>query len=99
VKYLLWLDAILAAFGGVMMLAIGFVGGMFWLYVDTSPKTKAGLPSVVIITVCFAVLFAVALAAFLGLRRRRRWHWAAQAVLMLSLPLIYEVVLAHLQTP
>lgn len=97
-KYLLWFDAVLAAVGGVMMISVGFVGGVFWLYLDASPKTRSGLPSVAIITACFAALFGIALAAFFGLRRARSWHWVAQSLLVLSLPLIYELIIAQLQT-
>jgi predicted tellurium resistance membrane protein TerC len=98
-KYLLWADAVLAAVGATMTIAVGFVALVFSLYIDASPITRQGLSGVLIITSCFAVLFVVAVAATLGVKRARNWHWPLQALLALSLPLMWTIVTAQLRSP
>lgn len=97
-RYLLVADAVLAALGGVMALSVGFVALAFTIYVDASPKVRAGLPPVLIVTACFAAIFVLAGAAALGVRRERPWHWILQALLLIALPLLSALVLAQLRT-
>ena len=98
-KYLLWIDAVLAAVGGVMTIAVGFVALVFSLFINASPITRQGLPSVLVITGCFALLFILSAAATVGVRRARGWHWPLQALLVLSLPLIWTIVTGQLRSP
>ncbi len=97
-RYLLIVDLTLTAFGAAMSLAVGFVALVFTLNRDSSPKMEAGLPGVLIITACFIALFVVAGLAGLLLRRGLRWHWAAQTLLAVTLPVLWQTVFTHLQS-
>jgi hypothetical protein len=99
VKYLIYLDAALAAFGAVMSVTVGFVALAFGLYLDAGPKIRAGLGGVLAITGCFVVLSLIAGAAGWGLWRGRAWHWLAQGLLVLALPYLYLSIYANLQSP
>lgn len=96
-RYLLILDLTLAALGAAMTIAVGFVALVFTIYRHESEKMEAGLPSVLAITACFIGLFLIAGAAGLLLQRQQRWHWPVQALLALSLPVFWQIIIAHLQ--
>lgn len=98
-KTLLWIDAVLAAVGGVMAISVGFVALVFGIFINSSPVTRSGLSGVLIITACFSLLFMLAAAATLGVRRARSWHWLLQAALVISLPLMWWVVTEQLRSP
>lgn len=98
-RYLLYLDLALAAFGAVMTIAVGFVALVYTLYLHSSPRLGAGLPGVLSITGCFVALMLIAGGAGWGLWRRRAWHWWVQAALAVALPFLYLTVYANLQSP
>jgi len=96
-RYLLILDFTLAAFGAAMAVAVGFVALVFTIYRHESERLQAGLPSVLAITACFVGLLLIAGTAGWLLRKRQRWHWPVQALLALSLPVFWQIIIAHLQ--
>lgn len=98
-KYLLILDLTLTALGAAMGVAVGFVALVYALYRHESAKMEAGVAGVFAITACFAALFLLAGSASLLLRRGLRWHWAAQALLIAAMPLLWHIVYFNLQTP
>lgn len=98
-RYLLYFDVALAAFGAVMTIAVGFVALVYALYLHSSPRLGAGLPGILTITACFVVLMLIAGGATWGLWHRRPWHWWVQAALAVTLPLLYLTIYANLRSP
>ncbi|WP_292997332.1 hypothetical protein [Nevskia sp.] len=96
-RYLLIVDLTLAALGAAFTIAVGFVALVFVVYRDTSAKMAAGLPSVLTLTACFVALTVLAGVAGWLLRAKKPSHWAAQAVLALSLPVLWQIVYANLR--
>ncbi len=97
-KYLLYVDAALAALGAAMTVAISYVCLVFGIYRNTSSEIHQGLPGLLIVSACFLILALVAGAATYGLVKRRAWHWPAQALLAVLLPVLYLVVYANLKS-
>ena len=95
-KYLLYADVVVTAFGAVMTVVLGVVCLLFAVYHDAAPMIDRDLPSLLLVTVAFAVLMGAAGAATIGVYRRRRWLWWAQAGLVVLIPLIVGVVRAGL---
>jgi len=98
-RYLLIVDLTLTAFAAAMTIAMGFVSLVFASYRNASEKMQAGLSGVLIITACFISLFFISGLASLLLRRRLVWHWAAQALVVLALPVLWQILVAQLQSP
>lgn len=98
-RYLLILDLVLAALGGAMTIAVGFVALVYVVYGPTTPRMAAGLPGVATITACFLALGLLGLLAGVLLYRRKSFHWAAQFALFAALPLLAQIVLTHLRSP
>ncbi len=96
-RYLLIVDLSLAAFGAALTIAIGFVALVFTIYQDASAKIAAGLPNILTLTACFIALMLLAGAASWLLRAKQPSHWLAQAVLALSLPVLWQIVFKTLQ--
>jgi hypothetical protein len=96
-KYLLYLDAALAALGVAMTAAVSYVCLVFGLYQDAEPAIRRGFPGLLIVSACFLALALIAGAATWGLAKRRRWNWWAQGVLGVSLPVLFLIVYSHLQ--
>ena len=91
-KVLLYLDAVLTAFGAVMTVVTGVVCLLFGIYRDAAPAISHGIPSLLLVTMAFAMLMLASGTATLGIWRRRRWLWLAQAALVLVIPLTAELV-------
>jgi hypothetical protein len=96
-RVLLVADLVLAAFGGAMTIAVGFVALVFAIYRGESARMAAGLPDVLTITGCFVLLTVLAVGAALLLRRRRTGHWLFQALLAAAIPYVWQTVVRHLQ--
>jgi hypothetical protein len=96
VRYLLYLDAALAALGAAMSLCISYVCLVYVLYRDAAPEMRSGLHPVLVVAACCLALALVAGAAAYGLWRRRAWHWAAQAALAAFLPCAFLAIHAEL---
>ncbi|MBL6751365.1 MAG: hypothetical protein ISP90_12630 [Nevskia sp.] len=96
-KYLLYLNLALAALGAAVSVVMAYVFLAMWYNRDALPSIGRALPNVGAVAVCAVLLTAVAGLASYGLARRRRWMWASQAVLALSLPVLFVEVLAHLK--
>ena len=96
-KYLLYVDAALAALGVAMTLAVSYVCLVYGIYQNTEPGMRQGFPSLLIVSASFLALAVAASVATYGLWKRRRWNWPAQAVLGVLLPTLYLIVTAHLQ--
>ena len=96
-KYLLYLDAALAALGVAMTVAVSYVCLVYGLYQDTEPAIRRGFPGLLVVSGCFLALALIAGAATWGLLKRRRWNWAAQAVLGVAVPVLFLVVYSRLQ--
>jgi hypothetical protein len=96
VKYLLYLDAALAALGAAMSLCIGYVSLVYLLYRDAAPEMRNGLQPVLVVCACCLVLALVGGAAWYGLWKRHAWHWAAQAALAVFLPCAFLAIHAEL---
>ncbi|GAC1620824.1 MAG: hypothetical protein NVS9B10_02930 [Nevskia sp.] len=88
----------LAALGGAMTLAVGFVALVYLIYGHTSARMAEALPGVSIVTGCFLVLALLGLLAGVLLRKRQPLHWAAQLLLFASLPFLWQTVLVHLRS-
>jgi hypothetical protein len=86
VKYLLYLDAALAALGVAMSLCIGYVALVFVIYRDAAPDMRNGLHPVLVVAACCLALALIGSAAWYGLWKRHAWHWAAQLALVVLLP-------------
>ena len=96
-KYLLYLDAALAALGVAMTVAVSYVCLVFGLYQSSTPAMQRGFPSLLVVSACFLALAVIAGLATYGLWKRRRWNWAAQGVLAVALPCLFLIVYSHLQ--
>lgn len=96
-KYLLYLNLALAALGGAVSVVMAYVVLAMWYNRDALPSIGRALPNVVTVAACALLLAAVAGLSSYGLARRRRWMWAGQALLAVSLPVLLAAVLAHLK--
>ncbi len=95
-RYLLGFDIVMAALGAAMLVSVGYVALTFAVYASTDIRMQTGLPGVLRITACFAALTVLGGAAGWALWKRRRWHWVGQALLIVSLPVLYRVVYSNL---
>ena len=96
-KYLLYVDAALAALGLAMTVSVSYVCLVFGIYQSTEPGMRQGFPSLLIVSASFLALAVSAGVATYGLWKRRRWNWPAQAVLGVLLPTLFLVVYTHLK--
>ena len=96
-KYLLYVDAALAAMGVAMTLSVSYVCLVYGIYQSSNADMRQGFPSLLIVSASFLTLAVAASVATYGLWKRRRWKWPAQAVLGALLPALYLIVTAHLQ--
>jgi hypothetical protein len=98
VKYLLYLDAALAALGVAMTVSISYVCLVYGIYQNSDPGMHRGFPGLLIVSASFLALSLSAGAATYGLIKRRQWNWLAQAVLAVLLPVLYLIVSANLKS-
>jgi len=96
-RFLLIVDLSLAAFGAALTIAIGFVALVFTIYRDASAKIAAGLPNILTLTACFVTLMLLAGAAGWLLRAKKPLHWLAQGVLLVALPILWQLVFKTVQ--
>ena len=96
-RYLLIADFALAAFGAALTIAIGFVALVFTIYRDASLKIASGLPAILTLTACFVALMLIAGAAGGLLKARKPAHWAAQALLVVAIPVLWDIVFTTLR--
>lgn len=96
-RYLLIADFALAAFGAALTIAIGFVALVFTIYRDASLKIAAGLPAILTLTACFIALMLIAGAAGWLLKAKKPAHWAAQGLLVVALPVLWQIVFSTLR--
>ena len=96
-RYLLILDAALAALGAAMTVAVSYVCLVFALYRSSEPAIQRGFPGLLTVSACFLALAVIAGMATYGLVKRRRWNWAAQGVLAVALPCLFLIVYSRLQ--
>jgi len=97
VKYLLYVDAALAALGVAMTVSISYVCLVYGIFQHSEPGMRAGFPSLLIVSASFLALAVAACTATYGLWKRRSWNWKAQAVLGVLLPTLYLIVYANLK--
>ena len=102
-KYLLYVDAVLAALGAAMTLPMIYLCLVYSLmaagkFPGALPTMRNGLDGVIEITVGFALLMALGGLATWALWKRRGWMWPAQGALALWLPVLYFVVRGSLQS-
>ena len=97
-KYLLYVDAALAALGAAMTVSISYVCLVYGIYQSSEPGMHRGFPSLLIVSASFLALTVSAGAATYGLLKRRYWNWPAQAVLAVLLPVLYLIVYANLKS-
>jgi hypothetical protein len=98
VKYLLILDAALAAMGAAMTLAVSYVCLIYGLYQNAEPKIRQGFPNLLVVSACFLALALVGGWATYGVWKRRRWLWLGQAALFVLLPCLYLICRDRLQS-
>jgi len=96
-RYLLIADFALAAFGAALTIAIGFVALVFTIYRDASLKIANGLPAILTLTACFIALMLIAGAAGWLLKAKKPAHWAAQGLLVVALPVLWQIVFSTLR--
>lgn len=96
-KYLLILDAALAAMGAAMTTAVSYVCVVYWLYRNSEPAIRQGFPGLLVVSACFLALALVGGWAAYGVWKRRRWLWLAQTALIALLPCLYLIIRTHLQ--
>ena len=97
-KYLLYLDAALAALGVAMTVTVSYVCLVFGLYQGSEPAIHRGLPGLLVVSACFLAMAVLACTATWGVWKRRSWNWWAQGVLAVALPCLYLIVYSHLQS-
>lgn len=97
-KVLLYFNAVLAAFGAVMTVVLGVVCLLFGLYRDAAPQIGRGFPSLLLVTAAFVLLMAASGTATVGVWRRRRWFWLAQAALIVLIPVAAGMVWSGVQS-
>jgi hypothetical protein len=95
-KYLLGFDIVMAALGAAMTIAVGYVALTFAVYSSADVRMQTGLPGVLTITACFALLTVLGGVAAWALWKRKNWHWIGQGVLVIAMPLLYAVVYSRL---
>jgi hypothetical protein len=95
-KYLLYLDAALAALGAAMTVCVSYVCLVFVLYRDSEPSMRNGFPDLLVVSACFLALAVAGSAATYALWKRRPWNWPAQALLGLLLPCLFLIVYSRL---
>jgi len=98
VKYLLYVDAALAALGAAMTVSISYVCLVYGIYQSSEPAMHQGFPSLLIVSASFLALTVSAGVATYGLLKRRHWNWPAQAVLAVLVPVLYLIVYANLKS-
>lgn len=69
-------------------LVLAMVVVIFALTAGDQPAIGREYPGLLVSAGLFAVLAAVAAAAFIGLQRQRSWRWVAQAAMWLALALV-----------
>ncbi len=97
-KLLLYLNAVLAAFGAVMTLCLAVVCLLFGVYSDATPAIGRDFPSLFLVTAAFALLMVISGAATVGVWRRQRWLWLAEAALVAVIPVAALMVRAGVQS-
>lgn len=97
-RYLLYLDAALAALGAAMTVAVSYVCLVFALYKSSEPAMQRGFPGLLTVSGCFLALWVIAGFATYGSWKQRRWNWAAQGVLALAVPVLFLIVYSRLQS-
>jgi FtsH-binding integral membrane protein len=96
-KYLLYLDAALAALGVAMTLPMGFVCLVYSLMPDAQPGMRQSIPNLLVLSLCFVALAVSGGLATYGLSNKRGWNWAAQMVLAVVVAGLFLIVPARLQ--
>jgi hypothetical protein len=92
VKYLLYVDAALAALGVAMTVSISYVCLVYGIFQHSEPSMRAGFPSLLVVSACFLALAVAGSCATYGLWKRRSWNWKAQTALGILLPVLYLIV-------
>lgn len=96
-KYLLYVDAALAALGVAMTVSISYVCLVYGIFQNSEPGMRAGFPGLLVVSACFLALAVAGCLATYGLWKRRSWNWKAQALLGALLPALYLIVYANLK--
>lgn len=97
-KVLLYLNAVLTAFGATMTVVLGVVCLLFGVYRDAAPAIGRGFPSLLLVTVAFTLLMVASATATVGVWRRRRWLWLAEAALAIAIPITASMVWTGVQS-
>ncbi|TAJ52071.1 MAG: hypothetical protein EPN60_15640 [Nevskiaceae bacterium] len=83
-RYLFILDVALAVLGGSMVIGVGVSALLLGWYLDSAPEYRDQVLTLLKLTLAYlSVTVAAGLAAW-GLRGKRRWHWLAQAAVLLT---------------
>lgn len=95
-RYLFVLDVAIAVLGASMVIGVGVSALLLAVHLDSAPEQRDSMISLLVLTAAYLAPTLTAAAGAVGLRRGRRWHWAAQLILLFTLFVAYFVSLSML---
>lgn len=98
-RYLFVLDVAIAVLGASMVVGVGVSALLLAVHLDTAPEQREPMLRLLLLTAAYAAPTLAAAAAAFGLRGGRRWHWAAQLLLLFTLVVAYSISLSILAAP
>jgi len=78
-------NGVMLALAATFTLTLGAVCVMYAFHLDSLPRLRHEWQLVLRVTAIFAVLTAIAAAAFWGQLRQRVWRWPAEGALLATL--------------
>jgi hypothetical protein len=87
-NFIRWWTVGLMLLGATMTLTLSVVCLQYFIYMDSLPQLRDEWPLLLRSVELFLALALIGLAAFIPLRRRNRWLWPAQAMLLAGTAII-----------
>ncbi len=98
-RYLFVLDVAVAVLGASMTVGVGVSALLLGWHLDMAPEQRPSFDNLLWLTAAFTAITVTAAASALGLHRKRRWHWGAHAMSLLSLAASFPLFIRILATP
>lgn len=95
-RYLFIFDTAIAVLGASMVIGVGVSALLLGVHLDSSPEYRGQTLTLLRLTGVYLSATVAATVAAWALRRRRRWHWLAQAALVLTSLASYAISLQSL---